>query len=658
VLSSLLITSTIAIVAFSTAMTHEIINHIKDTTSFLNSFVVSSATQRFENFEVRVDSQYLENSINFTDNNISLGDKNNINFMLNQLNNELHKAFSSLAVYNLKGIKLASLNNSNNWFDLGHNISNENIIKNSIHGNAFQDKHLWHSPISKDYFVLISTPLYSSLVTNNNSNITSNKIVGVVVASYPVSTLFEGKIIQNVNRDTILYLLSNNGTVVYTSFNNPSKTNPLLSTSSNSIIGSKFNDQPIYSQIKDSSKLVESGIYHHNNSDSRNALFVAAKEPTDNKVINYNQADRNEDNLLNNLILVSELDAGIAFKDMFNLRNAFVISTIVILIGVSIVALLASRSISRPLIKLKDSALSIANGNLNHIIKPISADEVGELATQFEKMRQSVKQHIDSILKKDQEIEKANRELIEIEYKKDEFISMITHELRTPLIPIKGYAEMLLKPKILGEINENQRKAIQSIYRNIKKEEALVEDILDVYKLELGKINLSKREVIISDLFTNVINDLKLMAEEKQISLVSEINTKSGDKVYCDEERIEQVLSNLIKNSIDFVPKKEGKIILRVDEDNQVMDINNNEMVSNLVFTVEDNGKGIPDDKIDSLFNKFYQMDSSATRKHSGTGLGLVICKGIIEAHGGKIWINKDSKVGTTVKFTLQKSKD
>ena len=158
----------------------------------------------------------------------------------------------------------------------------------------------------------------------------------------------------------------------------------------------------------------------------------------------------------------------------------------------------------------------------------------------------------------------------------------------------------------------------------------MVEDILDVYKLELGKINLSKREVIISDLFTNVINDLKLMAEEKQISLISEINTKSGDKVYCDEERIEQVLSNLIKNSIDFVPKKEGKIILRVDEDNQVRDINNDEMAYYLVFTVEDNGKGIPDDKIDSLFNKFYQMDSSATRKHSGTGLGLVICKGIM----------------------------
>lgn len=640
-------------------MTHEIINHIKDTTSFLNSFVVSSATQRFENFEVRVDSQYLKNSINFTNHNISLGDKNNINFLLNQLNNELHKAFSSLTVYNIKGIKLASLNNSNNWFDLGHNISNGDIFRNSIHGKAFQDKHLWHSPISKDYFVLISTPLYSSsLVTNNNSNIISNKIVGVVVASYPVSTLFEGKIIQNLNRDTILYLLSNNGTVVYTSFNNTSKTNPLLSTSPNSIIGSKFNDQPIYNQIKDSSTLVESGIYHHNNSDSRNVLFVATKGPTDNAAINHNQVDRNEDNLLNNLILVSELDADIAFKDMFNLRNAFVISTIVMLIGVSMVALLASRSISRPLIKLKDSALSIANGNLNHIIKPISADEVGELATQFEKMRQSVKQNVDSILKKDQEIEKANRELIEIEYKKDEFISMITHELRTPLIPIRGYAEMLLKPKILGEINENQRKAIQSIYRNIKKEEALVEDILDVYKLELGKINLSKREVMISDLFTNVINDLKLMAEEKQISLVSEINTKSGDKVYCDEKRIEQVLSNLIKNSIDFVPKKEGKIILRVDEDDQIRDSNNNEMASNLVFTVQDNGKGIPDDKIDSLFNKFYQMDSSATRKHSGTGLGLVICKGIIEAHGGKIWINKDSKVGTIVKFTLQKSQD
>ena len=80
----------------------------------------------------------------------------------------------------------------------------------------FQDKHLWYSPISKDYFVLISAPLYSSLVTDNDSNAISNKIVGVVVASYPVSKLFEGKMIQNVNRDTILYLLSDNGTIVYT----------------------------------------------------------------------------------------------------------------------------------------------------------------------------------------------------------------------------------------------------------------------------------------------------------------------------------------------------------------------------------------------------------------------------------------------------------
>ena len=114
--------------------------------------------------------------------------------------------------------------------------------------------------------------------------------------------------------------------------------------------------------------------------------------------------------------------------------------------------------------------------------------------------------------------------------------------------------------------------------------------------------------------------------------------------VICDSKRIEQVISNLVKNSVDFVPEKDGKITIRAEVD---------ETYQNVIFTVEDNGIGIPLEKMDNLFKTFYQVDTTLARKHGGTGLGLVICKGIIESHGGRIWIDRNYTYGTSIKFTL-----
>ncbi|MGN6623035.1 MAG: sensor histidine kinase, partial [Candidatus Nitrosocosmicus sp.] len=188
---------------------------------------------------------------------------------------------------------------------------------------------------------------------------------------------------------------------------------------------------------------------------------------------------------------------------------------------------------------------------------------------------------------KESALRATNEKLIEIEYKKDEFISMIAHELRTPLVPIKGYTEMLLKSKNMGSLSKKQEKAIETIYRNIKKQESLVEDILDVYKLDLDKIILSKKMILISELFANVINDSKSLIDEKKINIVYEIKTKNETKIYCDGKRMEQVLFNLIKNSIDFVPENDGQIVLTVEEKTE-------EKKHNLVFNVKDNGTGIP----------------------------------------------------------------
>jgi signal transduction histidine kinase len=256
-------------------------------------------------------------------------------------------------------------------------------------------------------------------------------------------------------------------------------------------------------------------------------------------------------------------------------------------------------------------------------------------------------------------LKKSNKEL-EKSYEeirlKEEIISKVTHELRTPLVPIKGYIEMLLMPKLMGvDLNEKQRKVIMSIQRNVEREISLVDDILDVYTIDMGKLNLHIQNVDVVQLVNQVISDLQPLLIEKQIKVkfvcepfIDAEKTIMPMIAACDPNKIEQVLSNLIKNSIDFVPEKDGKILVNVEQST---------VLSELIFTVEDNGIGIPKDKIDEVFKQFYKIHTSVERRNGGTGLGLAICKGIIKAHGGRIWIEKDVEFGTKIKFALPRDK-
>ena len=206
---------------------------------------------------------------------------------------------------------------------------------------------------------------------------------------------------------------------------------------------------------------------------------------------------------------------------------------------------------------------------------------------------------------------------------------MISHELKTPLTPLKMYAEMLLKIRSMGELNEKQLKAMKMILRSISQLELLVNDIFDVYKLDIGKLQLNKKVVQVASLVKEKMSELGLLMRDKQIQFNAEIIPPSEKvNVLCDPRRIGQVLANLIKNSVDFVPDKGGRITIRTEAgySKQTNDGNSNYVV----FTIEDNGSGIPFEKIINLFKKFYQVDTSTKRKHGGTGLGLAICNGIV----------------------------
>ena len=326
-----------------------------------------------------------------------------------------------------------------------------------------------------------------------------------------------------------------------------------------------------------------------------------------------------------------------------------------------------SRYISNPISNLKDAAAKIGVGDYVAACKFISktqrGDEIGKLSSGIERMRQSIesmKKNLEKLveqrtkevetkntelLEREKDLEKVNQELVTTELAKEEFISMVSHELKTPLTPLKMYVEMFLKTNGLGELNEKQLKAMKMIHSSVSKLEMLINDIFDVYKLDIRKLKLNKKSVEVATLVQENFSELEPLTEDKQIEFKAEIIPPSDRvSILCDAKRIEQVIANLVKNSVDFVPESGGRITIRAETD---------EGTHNVVFSVEDNGTGIPVDKMDNLFKTFYQVDTSLARKHGGTGLGLVICKGIIEDHGGKIWIDRNYTHGTSIKFTL-----
>ena len=338
----------------------------------------------------------------------------------------------------------------------------------------------------------------------------------------------------------------------------------------------------------------------------------------------------------------------------------------ILIIGILVLVLYFVARILRPISALTQATSEIEKGNLDVSVKRKGNDELSVLSDSFNSMVNSIKRYNerqneltkalefknDELTETEKDLRRANEELVNTETAKEEFLSMISHELKTPLTPLKMYAEMLLTIRSVGELNEKQLKAMKMILRSISQLELLVNDIFDVYKLDIGKLKLTKKVVQVASLVKENLSELGLLMQDKQIQFNAEIIPPSEKvNVLCDPRRIGQVLANLIKNSVDFVPDKGGRITIRTEAgySKQTNDGNSNYVV----FTIEDNGSGIPFEKIINLFKKFYQVDTSTKRKHGGTGLGLAICKGIVEGHGGKIWVDTKHTQGTMIKFTL-----
>ena len=622
ILTSLLAASFISINVLSAAMIREIRAQLEDDSADLMNKISTDTSNRIS------DITFLGDSMN-TFLNESSTDLKKLDLLRKFM--AIHGDYSSISIYNKTGIKIAD----STGIGIDENVSNESFFKEAIQGHIYVDStqsNYLNSSKGKD--ILLSGPLFDK----------SGMINEILVLSYPLN----GKIIEapstSSQSNLRIDLLSDDGKIIYSNYDNTSL--------SDAGTASSFNDHPIYTLIKDSSNTVESSIFKDIGSPSGNSIFVAAKEDNNRQ---------NPDSTENKWLLVTSLDVQDAFKEVLNLRNMFIFITVIVLaISIFAIYVVVDRIISRPLRKLKDGAIEIGEGNLDFVITPSSTvDEIEELSSQFEKMRGRVKTRTEELMRKDKQLEtaneqlkekesvlqKANEELIIHSKAQKEFIDIAAHELRNPIQPILGLSEMLLQSDIFldsskSKNNEiNQKEMVEIIARNARRLQRLTEDLLDVTRIDSKTLKLKKEKFILADLVSGIVEEYKnkIGVDKSNIKLLYNPIQHNNTIIKADRYRIAQVISNLTDNAIKFT-KEGGTVSINIEKEN-----NNWIMVS-----IKDTGIGIDPEVMPKLFTKF------VTGSQQGTGLGLFISKGIIEAHGGRIWAeNNIDGIGAIFSFSL-----
>lgn len=242
----------------------------------------------------------------------------------------------------------------------------------------------------------------------------------------------------------------------------------------------------------------------------------------------------------------------------------------------------------------------------------------------------------------------------EIEKMKSEFVSLVSHELRTPLTSIIGFISLILDGKT-GKINQKQRESLRRAHRQSKRLAALINDLLDVSRIEAGRIEMKQERVQIDRIAKRRIEELRPQADQKTISLLFERQSNLPSMI-GDADRIGQIFINLLGNAIKFTPDN-GKVTVKISKSLQ-----NGNATDGFHVEVIDTGPGIPPEDREKVFDKFRQLGSVQARKpQSGSGLGLSIAAGIVEAHGGRLWVDSgDNGRGCNFQFfmPLEKGKN
>lgn len=301
---------------------------------------------------------------------------------------------------------------------------------------------------------------------------------------------------------------------------------------------------------------------------------------------------------------------------------------------------------------LETAIEAVNEGAFAYHVKPLDTDALNQSVRNALKQHRLVVENRELLLRLRRanrelrissaaELEEKNRELERLSVAKTQILSTVTHELRTPLTSIMGHVDrMLLKQDRVGHLNEVQQTHLQIVQKNAGRLKELVDDILDAASIDSSSFVLSLVDLDVQEEIEAAVQSMENQIAEKEISLGLDVPSDLP-RVKADRLRFSQVISNLLSNACKYSPAGASANIV-AKEDTGVVQI-----------AVTDSGVGISEANQAKLFSKFFRADNSLTREVSGTGLGLYITKSIVEAHGGRIWVDSEGGKGSTFSFTL-----
>lgn len=337
-----------------------------------------------------------------------------------------------------------------------------------------------------------------------------------------------------------------------------------------------------------------------------------------------------EDQEMGSAFIVTEVNVMMPQIKSFLLQFLFAVVFIICLTAMGLVYWIY-RGIVKPLNKLRRATFEIREGNLEYEIHERGNDEIGQLCSDFEEMRIRLKEMIHAKLKS----EKDSKELF----------SNISHDLKTPLTAIKGYAEGIMDG--VADTPEKRDKYLKTIYKKASDMSLLVDQLLYYTKVDADTITYNFGEIDLCAFFDDCLDEYSFDIQSQNLMMEYENHVAYGTKVIADPEQIRRVISNIVGNSLKYMSKQQGTISIRIDEFND-----------DIKIEIADNGVGIPARDLPYIFDRFYRADASRNSKKGGSGLGLAIAKKIIEDHGGIIWADSKEGEGTTTGFTLKKVKE
>jgi signal transduction histidine kinase/DNA-binding response OmpR family regulator len=362
--------------------------------------------------------------------------------------------------------------------------------------------------------------------------------------------------------------------------------------------------------------------------------------------------------------MVIKMNTDLIYAEIASGRNRSIMIT---LLGIgAIIALtyaMLRRWVGRPIEELAEKAGRFAEGDMSVSVKITSEDEIGILGDTFNHMvsrisafsrelEAEVERRTMMLREKTLLLERANRELRELDKLKSSFLANMSHELRTPMNSIIGYTELIIDG-VDGPVNEEQANSLTKVVNNARHLLQLINDILDMSKIEAGKIELDIKEINLKGLVDSVAATIEPSIIKKGLTLSLRFD-KALPMVYADEEKVRQILINLLSNAVKFT--FEGGITLTAAP--SVRGVRPGEAPLFVEICIEDTGIGIKEEEIIRLFDKFSQLDISTTRQYEGTGLGLSIARGLVVLHKGVIWATSEYGKGSKFCFTLPAKKE